>query len=445
MGKVKILVAVSLLSACVSLAKGQKGVEDGSKYGHGEDSIECTRNYSIYRDFVRQGNYSIAFPYWKKAFNDCPLASKNIFLDGVKIYKYLLDGLPPEAENDNLLDTLILIYDRRIRYFGETANVRGRQGIDLLRYGRNETEKIQRAYTFLKEAIQIDKISTSEPVLASYVSSSIILYQNNLLETNITIDDYLLVSNLIDQKMIKNPSDTTLIGLKTAIDGNFIEQGPGNCDTLISYFSEEIKNKKDNIAFLRMLTSLLRNRNCTDSELFFTASKYLQTLAPSTESASNIAILAYRQNAFSLAVEYYQQALNLETDEDKKADYLFGLAACYNGLGNKIKARELALKSSEIRPLWGEPYLLIGQMYADSKDECSSITLPGSIYWAAIDKFLKAKTVDPSISERANSQILTYSRYFPDKEKAFFENVLEGSSFTVGCWINETTQARFNN
>ena len=57
--------------------------------------------------------------------------------------------------------------------------------------------------------------------------------------------------------------------------------------------------------------------------------------------------------------------------------------------------------------------------------------------------FRKAKSVDPSLAEEANKLIDTYSQYYPKKEDAFFHNVTEGSSYTVGGWINRTTKVRF--
>ena len=439
MGYLKFFITGIFLALMFSTASGQKGVEDGSKYGHGEDSIRCVRNLSISHDFVRQRNYITALPYWRVVFDECPLCSRNIYLDGVKIYKHLLDETSDDQEISSLLDTLMLIYDKRIQYFGETANVRGRQGVDLLRYGRNETSNIERAYNYLKEAIDIDKGSTSQPVLASYFSSSLILYQNGVITADNVIRDYIQVTNLI------KPTNKDLIELKEAIDDNFIKQGPNDCDTLIAFFSKELENKKDDVSFLSMLVALLEERDCTESELYFSSLQLLHKNAPDANLAFKNAVVAYKLNDYSLAIDYYQQALNLDTNEDSKADYYFGMAASYGSLNNKSKARELALKTIEIRPGWGDPYILIGQMYADSKNECSSIQLPNSIYWAAVDKFLQAKVVDPSVTERANSLILTYSRYFPNKEEAFFENVHEGNTFTVGCWINETTKARFNN
>ncbi|MFW6327855.1 MAG: hypothetical protein ACOC2F_06030, partial [Bacteroidota bacterium] len=66
-----------------------------------------------------------------------------------------------------------------------------------------------------------------------------------------------------------------------------------------------------------------------------------------------------------------------------------------------------------------------------------------AVYWAAVDKYIKAQNVDPSMAEEANQRISQYSRYFPDKEDAFFYDYTVGKSYTVGCWINETTSVRF--
>jgi len=54
----------------------------------------------------------------------------------------------------------------------------------------------------------------------------------------------------------------------------------------------------------------------------------------------------------------------------------------------------------------------------------------------------KAKAVDPSVEELARTKINTFSQYFPLKETTFFYDLAEGDSYTVGCWINETTKVR---
>ena len=64
------------------------------------------------------------------------------------------------------------------------------------------------------------------------------------------------------------------------------------------------------------------------------------------------------------------------------------------------------------------------------------------MYWAAVDKCVKAKSIDASCAERANTLIRAYSSAFPTMEKIFFNDYNEGQSYQVGGWIGETTTIR---
>jgi hypothetical protein len=48
----------------------QKGIEDGSKYGKGQDSINCIKNLSLYKEFFKHSNYRDAIGPWRKVFGE---------------------------------------------------------------------------------------------------------------------------------------------------------------------------------------------------------------------------------------------------------------------------------------------------------------------------------------------------------------------------------------
>ena len=102
-------------------------------------------------------------------------------------------------------------------------------------------------------------------------------------------------------------------------------------------------------------------------------------------------------------------------------------------------------KAISLNKNWGEPYLLIGQIYAESKGDlvAAQECIPKAAYWIAVDKFIEAKKADPSVETEANKLIATYSKYFPSKEDAFFCSINEGDTYKIGSWINEITSARF--
>ena len=52
-----MLAALSLSATAVF---AQKGVEDGSRFGHGEDSLRCLQNISIYTEYVKTNNFKDA-------------------------------------------------------------------------------------------------------------------------------------------------------------------------------------------------------------------------------------------------------------------------------------------------------------------------------------------------------------------------------------------------
>ncbi len=74
------------------------------------------------------------------------------------------------------------------------------------------------------------------------------------------------------------------------------------------------------------------------------------------------------------------------------------------------KARQYCQKALEVNPNYGNAYLLIGKMYAATSKSVfpNDGVLARAAYNAAIDKFEKAKQVDPSVAEEANTLISSY-------------------------------------
>ena len=127
---------------------------------------------------------------------------------------------------------------------------------------------------------------------------------------------------------------------------------------------------------------------------------------------------------------------------NQKADYCYTVATILNGNKQLSKAKQYARKSIEYNGANGKPYILIAQMYASSPNWSDEAALNKCVYFAAIDKLQKAKSVDPSVEEQANELIRTYSAYTPKDEDLFFIGIKKGQAVTIGGWIGETTTVR---
>ena len=154
-----MFLAIGLFTASIAFA--QKGVDDGSKYGHGEDSVRCIQNLVMYGDAVKMKNYAEAYHPWLIVFNEAPLAKKTtLYTDGVKIVKNMFANEKDEAKREEFFKLMQKIYDQRIKYYGTQKNypesyLLGMNGVDMLSM-RNDVAVKKQAVGFLEKAINGD-------------------------------------------------------------------------------------------------------------------------------------------------------------------------------------------------------------------------------------------------------------------------------------------------
>ena len=221
----------------------------------------------------------------------------------------------------------------------------------------------------------------------------------------------------------------------------FAAEEVSEVDPILATYDEQ--GRPESVRY-RQLTALLTNQDCEDSELFARTSENLYKLEPSSQAAYNLARLFFRKEEFDKSVSYYEEAIESEQDLQLKSKYQYELGLIqFSKYDDYPKARTLARSAAENNPTWGEPYILIGNLYASSSIRCGDNEFEKStVFWAAVDKYIKAKTVDPSCNEDATELINKYSQYFPNVEDAFFYGFENGQPYTVGCWINESTTVR---
>jgi tetratricopeptide (TPR) repeat protein len=441
----KIAMYPVLLGLFTLTGLAQKGVEDGSRYGHGEDSIRCIKNLSLYREYVKHGNYDFALGPWRIVFEECPKSTKNIYIDGAKMFNdYLTDEKDPDRKAI-LMDSLRIVYDQRIKYYKQRGSVLGRKAVDILRHPeyRTDPDILEEAYGYLQESISILKNKSSAAVVATFIHTSFALFQNERLTDLQVIENYALAADILDYQLGQKPGDETLMQIKEATEYNFITSGAPTCESLVSYFKPLWEERRGDVEYLGRAVKFLSALECESSPLYAQAAETLYEKEPSAEAAYGLAKLFLNKEEYDKAITYYQEAIDREEDAVKKSEYLYQLGYITNAhLKQPQKARTYALEAIKLKPDWGEPYILIGDAYAGSKDCFTDEFEMTTIYWAAVDQFSKAKSVDATVAEKANERISTYKKYFPDIETIFFYSLKEGDNYTVGCWINETTKVR---
>ena len=399
---------------------------------------DCEKDYQIYRNNYKQKNYEEALVSWRKVFNECPSYNQNTFANGPKLYH---ESIKKDKENQLIyLDTLMMIYDARIEYFERREYVLGKKGVDLLKY---DPTRFSEAYEMLKISVDDLGNSTDPTVIVSYFKALDDVQRSSEEVTKQDIlDAYVAVSDIISYNMTNNEKYAKYYETaQTNVENIFAPYA--SCDDLIKVFKERLEIGTDNISLLKKITSLLEKKDCTENEVFYTAAIQLHELDPTAKSAYDMGNMSIAKKNYSDAVAYYNQAIQLQEDVDYKASYYLKLAYTYQVRGSYSDARSAANSAASLKPEWGEPYLMLGDIYAASSASCGSSSLEKrSVFWIAVDMFSKAKSVDNILTEKANKKISFWSKQFPSKEDCIWEDLSDGDTYKVGCWIGRSTRVR---
>ncbi len=450
--KIKTIVILGMLVGFFSASAIQAQEQDTISGKYGEDSVKCVVNNSLYYEFYKQWKASdykneawkdVIKP-WRWVFLNCPKSTKNIYLHGEKLMEQIIKNETNKERKEKYIDTLMMLYDKRIEYFGNKGYVLGKKGSDLYRLRPSAYEE---TYNILKEAVDLEGNETNGPVLIYYFRAAEKMVKAGKADTSLLVEIYDKASSIIEHnlKKYKASGKTSKITYWENIQGNIeLSFEPyGSCDDMVSLYQVKYNDAPNDVELLKKIVKTLDKKDCTDSPFYLEVLQKLNNLEPSALTAELIAKLYIKQEKFTEAAKYLEQAVKLYEDINDKTDARFLLANVYFQLKNYPKARAEAYEVLKVRPNDGKSYILIGDMYAASAKECGDNDLTSKApYWAAVDKYIKAKSVDPSVAELATTKINTFSQYFPATETVFFYDLEKGDSYTVDCWINETTTVR---
>lgn len=447
--KIKMLAAMFVLSLGATNAFAQKGVEDGSQYGHGEDSIACLSNLSIYTEYVKTENYVDAFGPWKAVFDECPRAQLRTYTNGLKIVKaFLTEHKNDEAKYNEYFDLLMKIYDQRIQYFPDyqnapAATVLGMKAVDYMQLAKSP--KLSVAYDWLAESVNTMKSNSEYYILQTFMGVSSQKFKADSTYREQFILDYLNSSSYAEEaiKQAEKETDKKRFQIvKDNLDAYFINSGAADCDMLQTIYADKVEENKENLEYLNGVVSLFKLLKCTEQEAYFAASLYAHQISPTASTAAGCGYMSLKKQNLKDAISFFEEAASLEEDNLKKAEYLYTLAAIFTSEKQYSRARQFALRALEQNPNYGQAYILIATMYAASPKWSDEPALNSATYYLVIDKLQRAKNVDPSVAEEANRLIGIYAAHTPKTEDLFFLNLKKGDTITIGGWIGESTVIR---
>jgi len=494
--KVKLFAAGLLLSMANGYA--QKGIEDGSRFGHGEDSIRCVQSLNQLSVDIKSENYPDAEKLFNIIYSECPGCSQNFYLQyGPRLFNWKMKNEKDSLKRKEILNQWVAMYDNQVKYYGESPKfpegwiIGEKAKVYFNHISHADFKGTKQAYEWFKKSMELQKERTDLAVLVGVMQTSDLILKNEATHKEQFMKDFMAVSSIFDEiekaegageagpggpgspdgvkpdqgkdkpgdmkpnqgpekpdGMNPNRGNRKLEALAEAkgfINQLFATSSAASCETLTEIYGPQVEANKTNGEFLSQVIRLLKRCKCTESELYLQVSTYMFKIKPTAESAQGMAQQALKNKDFETAISYFKQAMSMEANNADKAEDAHSIALLYAQNKQYAQSRDFARQAIGFARNYGKSYILIGQLYAMSAKGIypDDPVMQRTVYYAAFDKMVEAKQADPGCAAEADKWISEYRQQFPSKDDVFMHPELEpGKAITIGGWIQERTTVR---
>ena len=432
---------------------------------------ECFANLSIFAEYAKVKNYKAAYQPWLELKKQCPDLNSAIYVLGERMLKSFIKSSDDTAKLQFQKD-LVNLYDEWLQYFpkskrgvSEVGKILAIKAQTMLDYKLASDSEIIQIYD---DAFKKDPKSFKSPKgLYNYFKLYFKMYKSDDQDVSLeeVFDKYEELTEKFEYEMgaytakldliLKKEENSTplssreirnkkvyevnMVACNTYLNNlNAIIAKESTCENLIPLYRKNFDSFKSDSVWLNRAASRMDSKDCSDDPLFVELVEALHELNPSANSAYYLGLLNDKKGDSKLAIEYYNESIDLETDNLKKAKTLYKIALKFKKSGQFSKSRTYANKALKYQPSMGKAYLLIGNLYASSANNCGTSQFEKrSIYWLALKEAKKAASVDASIRKLANKTAASYEGRAPSKTDIFSE-AMGGKKISFNCWIGKS-------
>jgi hypothetical protein len=405
-----------------------------------------------------------AYDYLTTLRKDCPSFHKSIYSQGEFAIKLKIEKAANPADKEKYVRDLLKFYDEHDQYFPNNgAGNKMKKGLALF---ENKAGTSDEVFQLLDVAFKTD-YANFKYAKAIYVYFEILVNNhkaNKGIELQQVFDKYDDLTKKLDEEEeeLSNEKDVLLNkeeagqalsdkenARKARLENNLdifenVRNDMDNvilelstCAKLIPFYQKGFEQNKTNEEWLKRATNRLEAKECDSDPLFSKMSEALYKLNPSAEAAEKLGVVEYQRKNMTKAMEYFNQAANLHTDNTKKANIYYKIASLYSK-SNKVQSRNYARKALQVKPSYGKAYLLIASLYGSSINECGNDQFEKrAMYWLAAQYCNKAAAVDSTIKAKANNDAAKYRAAAPSKTE-IFQSGKAGQRIAFNCWVGES-------
>lgn len=398
------------------------------------DSVDKAKEKNaLYADFVKAENWKAAIGPHSWLLKNTPDLNASIYINGAKIYEGLAESTEDKAKTLEYQEKALEMYDLRIKYFGDEADVLNRKANTAYKYYKSTQSKYAELYDLFQKAFEVNGQDFYTANLTAYMD---VIRRYKAVGGDISDEEvfekYTDITGTFEAIKANGGNAEKIDRYMDIVDKMLTATVNVDCDFVIEKLGPKFEQTKD-VKLAKTIFALMIQQKCTDDPLAMEAAMVVNEVSPDYGIAKFIAQKAAGDGDKARAQEYFEKAIELTDDNAKKSEVYLSLARTQVG-SSKSTARSSARRALAFDPANKEAYVFIGDLYMNSYDDCKegvSRVKDRGVFLAAYEMYQKAGDSQRMASAKAQ---------FPSIEEIFNENMKEGESLTVGCWINETVK-----
>ena len=433
---VKTTLAVAFALAAFA-ATAQNHMEDPRYGATPEQREENLKRLNFLRDEVQARNWNEAATFVKPLIHEAPEIHGNLYIWGATTYKQKAARARSVADKKIFVDSVMMIYDLRARYFGGSGE-RGTPYIlhlkarDYLTLNPLDGTGVRKFY---KDAVAAGGANVSGEVVVEYFQQLVNGFKGFEIEATDLLIEYERLAPMMEAASAEDRDKFNTL---------FAASGAANCDVLEKLYTEELKADPENVDVLTKAYNLMTMVDCSSDFYVQVAEKYYAKV-PSTPVAIRMAMVFENRHEYDRALKYLNAIVGSEQDSATKANLYVRIAASELGAGRASAAGAAAKSAIALSPDNGNAHFILASAYMAGTSGCSGFNAQ-SVFWLAYDELARAKTSfagDANMSAQIDSSMANCRANFPATEEMFMYGVTNGQSHYVSCgWVSGSTTAR---
>src|SRR5579859_7483086 len=368
-----------------------------------QDQSKAEKYVDTFKAAIKEQNYKGATAGIQWMIANAPQWHSDLYVAAIDTYDKLSAQELDPATKQGYVDSLLIIYDLRIKNCGDEMNVLNRKAFSANKYNGQNKEKAKEVLAIFDKTYEVSGNNVFDNNLLAYMDVMRVNADAKALTEDQVVPRYNKLMEIIDSKIKRAEEQNKTAEVEkyrkvvAAVDVRLAKVAKINCAFVKKVFEPKFKANPNDAAMAKKIYQFMLTDKCTDDPVWLEAAEVLHANNPDFGILKELCSKYIQNKNFDKANPLLTevQAKAAAPAEKSWIEILKGDIEFQKG--NKPAARDLYRQSLVSDPVSKVAYERIGDLYSASASDCSKTA--GSpeeklVYIAAYQQYFKAANIE---------------------------------------------------